>query len=86
MKGLHPTVIVCKDVVELTSELLEGALEPLARARIEQHLLVCPPCTIHLRQLRTTIALAGELAEPAPAAALPPGLLAAFRKTREGDS
>lgn len=83
MNALHPTVIVCKDVVELTSDLLEGALDPVARARIEQHLLVCAPCTIHLHQLRTTIAIAGELAEPAPAA-ISPALLAAFRASRDG--
>lgn len=81
---LHPTTLACKDVVELTTELLGGALDPMSRAHIEQHLLLCSPCTIHLRQVRSTIALAGELATPAPAAAVPPALLAAFRKARDG--
>jgi predicted anti-sigma-YlaC factor YlaD len=84
VKVLHPTTLVCKDVVELTTELLGGTLEAVARAHIEQHLLVCPPCTIHLRQVRTTIALTRDLEVPAPAAAVSPALLDAFRKTRDG--
>ncbi len=82
--NVHITTLACKDVVELTTELLGGGLDPVARAHIEQHLLVCPPCTMHLGQLRRTIALAGELATPAPASDVPPTLLAAFRKKREG--
>jgi anti-sigma factor RsiW len=86
VKVLHPTTLVCKDVVELTTELLGGGLEPLERAHVEQHLLVCPPCTIHLRQVRATIALTGELADTTTPAVISPALLAAFRKTREGDT
>ncbi len=84
MKTFHPTSLACQDVVELVTELLDGGLEPRARAYIEQHLLVCPPCTVHLGQVRTTIALAGELAQPA-SGAVAPSLLAAFRKTRKGE-
>ena len=84
MRALHPTTLVCKDVVELTTELLGGGLEPIERAHVEQHLLVCPPCTIHLRQVRATIALAGEVGEASAPAAVSPALLAAFRKAREG--
>ena len=86
MKVLHPTALVCKDVVELTTELLGGGLEPIERAHVEQHLLVCPPCTIHLRQVRAAIALTREVAEPTAPAEVSPALLAAFRKTREGDT
>jgi anti-sigma factor RsiW len=84
VKVLHPTTLACKDVVELTTELLGGGLDPIERAHVEQHLLVCPPCTIHLRQVRATIALAGELGDASPPAVVSPDLLAAFRKAREG--
>jgi hypothetical protein len=84
VKVLHPTTLVCKDVVELTTELLGGGLEPIERAHVEQHLLVCPPCTIHLQQLRATIVLTGELGDSSTPPAVAPALLAAFRKTREG--
>jgi hypothetical protein len=85
----HPTRLVCKDVVELLTELLSDALDPVSRARIEQHFLVCPPCTIHLGQVRATIALSRELraAPPADTANIPSSLLAAFRKAgRDGGS
>lgn len=57
-----PTTLVCRDVVELVSELLDGSLAAADRARLEQHLLVCPPCTNHVAQVRATIAELGELA------------------------
>lgn len=85
MKTFHPTSLACQDVVELVTELLGGGLDPVARAHIEQHLLVCPPCTVHLGQVRKTIALAGEIGGPAPATEVAPALLAAFRKAREGE-
>lgn len=57
--------LTCKEVVELVTELLGDALRPEDRARLEQHLLVCPPCTLHVRQVGATIALTGALREPA---------------------
>ncbi len=68
--------LTCQEVVERLTDLLEGALEAQDRASIEQHLLVCPPCTLHLAQVKATISLAQELrggAEPTP-------LLAIFRR------
>ena len=80
MNVRHPTLLVCKNVVELFTELLGRTLDPESCVRIEQHLLVCPPCTIHLGQLRTTVTLAGELRERPAARDVSPALLAAFRK------
>ncbi len=50
-----PTNLTCQDVVELVTEFLEGTLDPKERARLEQHLLVCPPCTLHLTQVKATV-------------------------------
>lgn len=60
----HLTVLTCKEVVELVTELLGDALAPEDRVRLEQHLLVCPPCTLHVGQVRSTIALVGDLRDP----------------------
>jgi anti-sigma factor RsiW len=72
------------DVVELTTELLGDTLDAVARAHIEQHLLLCSPCTIHLAQVRMTIALTAEVAAAPPPVEVSPALLAAFRKSRDG--
>lgn len=69
-------VLTCREVVEHVSALLGDALDHADRARLEQHLLVCPPCTLHVAQLRATIELTRELA-PAPLA--DDAALAAFR-------
>lgn len=74
----HPIILTCQEVVELVTELLEGAMEPQDRARIEQHLLVCPPCTLHVRQVGDMKALARELPPIAP----PPELVDLFRRRR----
>lgn len=84
MRSLHPTQLACREVVELTTDFLGHALTAVERAHLEQHLLVCSPCTMHLRQVRATIALTKELGAPAPSA-VAPSLLAAFRKAREGE-
>jgi len=57
--------LVCKEVVELVTDYLAGALSPGDRARLEHHLVDCPPCTEYLAQVRATMALARGLASPA---------------------
>ena len=53
--------LVCKEVVELVSDYLGGTLPPADRARFDEHLATCPPCTAYLAQVRTTLDLAAEL-------------------------
>ena len=64
----------CVHVVELLTDYLEGALDPVTTARIDAHLAVCEPCIIYLAQLRTTITGLGAL----PAATLPADTVAAL--------
>ena len=67
-----PAMIECRQVVELVTEFLGDAMAPDDRARLEQHLLVCPPCTQHLAQVKATIAhVAGLRASPEGAAIAP---------------
>ena len=76
-----PTSLVCKDVVELVTEYLSEALSPEDRARLEQHLLVCPPCTAYLGQVKTTIGLTAELRDE-PAMGVDAALTDLFRRRR----
>ena len=72
----HVITLTCREVVELVTEMLDDAMPAEDRARLEQHLLVCPPCTAHVQQVRDTIALAREL----PASAPPAAIADVFRK------
>jgi len=51
--------LTCQELVELVTDYFDGALGPADRARFEAHIVACPGCDIHLRQMRTTIALVG---------------------------
>jgi len=55
------TELVCREVVELVTEYLGGTLSAQDRARFDEHLASCPPCTAYLAQVRTTLDLAAEL-------------------------
>jgi anti-sigma factor RsiW len=78
-----PATIVCKDLVELVTDYLEGALPPDAVVRLEAHLSGCDGCTRYLAQLRTTIRLTGMLTEADLPADGRAELLAAFRAWRD---
>ena len=60
--------MICRDVVELMTDYLEGALSPPERARFEDHLAGCDGCTAYLEQLRATMRITGRIAadEPIP--------------------
>lgn len=83
-----PAVLECREVVELVTEFLGGTMAPLDRARLEQHLLVCPPCTRHIAQVRATIAhIANLRASDAPVEVSPAvvDLFRRWKKKRDGD-
>ena len=45
----------CREVVELMTDYLEGALTSHDRERFEQHIAGCDGCRAYLRQLRLTV-------------------------------
>ena len=53
--------IACRELVELVTDYLEGALTPERRALLEQHLAACEGCAAYLDQMRRTVALLREL-------------------------
>lgn len=63
--------LTCKEMVELVTDYLEGALAPAIRKRFDQHLTACDPCIVYIEQMRQTIATLGKLPEESiPASAI----------------
>lgn len=63
--------LLCKEVVELLSDYVDGTLPAGERARVDAHLQTCPECIAYLQQLRATIGVLGRLrAEDIPSALL----------------
>ena len=76
--------IACRDVVELLTDYLDGALTPDDRARLELHLGECGGCARALSQLRETIRLTGTLTEDRVPPELRTAIRDAFRVWRSG--
>jgi anti-sigma factor RsiW len=78
--NIPPPELTCKELVELVTDYLEGALPESERARFDAHLGECPYCRTYLEQMRQTVALVGRLTEET----IPPDarddLLQRFRK------
>jgi anti-sigma factor RsiW len=59
--------MTCRQVVELMTDYLEGALSAADRARFEEHIAGCDGCRAYLAQLATTRRVLRKLAdEPIP--------------------
>ncbi len=71
--------MTCKDLVELVTAYLDGALPGDDRARFERHLGVCPGCQAYVEQMRQTITLVGGLREDDVPPEAERHLLQAFR-------
>jgi predicted MFS family arabinose efflux permease len=56
-----PADLVCRDVVELLTDHLDGTLPAAWQAAIDQHLTDCDGCTRYRQQLRTVIEAVGRL-------------------------
>ena len=58
-----PGGISCREVVELVTAYLDGALEPADAARMAAHLQLCEPCVAYVEQIRTTTRLTAAAAQ-----------------------
>jgi anti-sigma factor RsiW len=67
--------ISCRELTRDTTEYLDHAMTPRARATFEQHLIFCPYCVVHLQQVRATREILSSLTAPVP----PPETDRAFR-------
>jgi anti-sigma factor RsiW len=72
----------CRELVELVTDYLEGALSEEERLRFEDHIERCGACRIYLGQIRQTISVLGHLPEEALSPEAERVLLDAFRGWR----
>ena len=72
-------MVSCRELVELVTDYLEGALSPAERLRFERHLAICPPCRGFFAQMRETLRVTGRLTEESLSPETRAGLLDAFR-------
>jgi len=77
-----PDHISCREVVELVTAYLEGALPPDETALFEQHLNFCEGCVWYVEQMRGTIAAAAGISEEDITDGDRERLVAAFRGWR----
>ena len=71
--------ISCREVVDLVTAYLDGALDTETVLRVDRHLAICEGCQVYVEQVRATVAglAAAELPELPPTVCT--GLLEAFR-------
>jgi anti-sigma factor RsiW len=74
----------CRELVELVTAYLEGALSIADRLRFENHLSECDGCSTYLEQMRRTIELTGTLRVDDVSPDAESALLHAFRTWKEG--
>jgi anti-sigma factor RsiW len=71
--------LACREVVELVTDYLEGALRDRDRERFERHLGGCDGCAAYLEQMRVTLRVAGRIGPEAIDPAFRERLMVAFR-------
>lgn len=76
--------LTCRELVELVTDYLEGALSLEDRMRFEEHLLICEGCSAYLDQLCRTIDVVGHLREDSIPPEMREMLLQAFRAWKTG--
>ena len=53
-------MLKCRDVTELSTDFMEGALPPVRWLAMRWHLTICPSCRAFVSQMRQTKALLGH--------------------------
>lgn len=76
---MKPGGISCREVVELVTAYLDGALEPAEAARVEEHLRHCDPCVRYVEQIRVTTRVTATAISELELRPDRDALLAAFR-------
>ncbi|MDQ0276024.1 anti-sigma factor RsiW [Arthrobacter silviterrae] len=74
--------LTCRQVVEMLTDYLEGALAPSTAAALEEHLATCPGCSTYLAQISHTVRLLGAVTPDELPESTQKGLVAAFRGLR----
>jgi anti-sigma factor RsiW len=50
-------LLTCREVLDYLTEYLGGTLAPDERARLDEHLALCPECVAYLKNFQATIAM-----------------------------
>jgi anti-sigma factor RsiW len=79
-------LLVCRDVTELTTDYLEGALPRARRLAMSFHLAICRMCRRHLRQVRATVRLLRRVPAPAPSPATEDAVMASLAHPPEPEA
>ncbi len=77
---------VCREMVELITDYLEGALPRSQRRRFDAHIAGCEHCGEYLRQMRETIRLTGTLTDADLTSAMREEFGELFRQMRDEDA
>ena len=56
-----PSVMACREFVELVTDILDGALSPDQEAACKEHVAGCVGCTEYLKQIRQTVEAMGSV-------------------------
>lgn len=75
--------LTCKQLVQLVTDYLEGALSATDHRRFEVHLKKCDGCSAYLIQMRDTIRISGVLTEESLDPHAKDELLSAFRTWKQ---
>lgn len=76
--------VICRELVELATDYLEGALDDRERRLVEEHLRACTGCSEYLDQLRETIRVTGTIEGATLPRDAERALLSAFRAWKNG--
>jgi anti-sigma factor RsiW len=79
-EGDQSITVACRQVVELVTDYLDGALPRELHAAVERHLELCPPCLTYIEQMRATAASLREIPVESIHPAARAELVAAFRE------
>ena len=85
LMAIDERALTCRELVELITDYLEGALCPADNERFEAHLASCDGCTAYLQQMRTTIQTVGNLEENSLSLEAKENLLRLFREWKTRD-
>jgi anti-sigma factor RsiW len=76
--------LTCRELVELVTDYLEGAMPAGERARVERHLAACDGCTAYVEQMRLTLRALGKIPEETISERAREELMVVFRDVRRG--
>lgn len=78
----EPETVECRQIAELLSDYLEGALPKRTRELLEWHIEGCAPCVAFVNTFRGTVTAAANLRSVQIPAELKQRLLAVLRESR----